>query len=319
MWNTPTIRSIFLFLLSVFAISEKSKSGPTDFWTGRWHFGESWSALNSTGIGEYVIYELDIRQANNHLVGNLTGNGFMTLMRVDAEIKPIKNGIQVILGSVRADDMSSKAYVKGDVLFELIREKNRVITRWKKLKANLDENKKTDVHFVKFPTYVEVPAKIVNELKKDEVYADSIVINPDGTAKNLVAEETDLNRDAIPEIIVHGIGNICGANNCIHWIFRKAATGYELLLREDAVQMVEPQRSYTKGYRDIIMAQHSSATESYLTLFKFDGRKYKVDSCYVRRFDWLIDRHGELRLGSKGQVQYKKQPTITRIKCGEDK
>jgi hypothetical protein len=97
----------------------------------------------------------------------------------------------------------------------------------------------------------------------------------DGLAKYLTAYPVNLNRDGRPEIVVHGINEICGANNCYTWIFQKVGNGYRMLLDAGFIQQIEPQRKYTKGYCDVIGSMHGSAWDSDLTLYKFDGRKYR--------------------------------------------
>src|SRR5687767_11279057 len=129
---------------------------------------------------------------------------------------------------------------------------------------------------------VEVPTEIVQQLMKGED-REFIQLKPDGNAGNLVAEPIDLNKDGKPELWVHGIGpSICGAANCVTWIFRKAVSGYQMLLDAGTIQQIEPQKTITNGYRDIIASMHGSAWDSGLTLYKFDGKQYQQAGCYFR-------------------------------------
>ena len=142
---------------------------------------------------------------------------------------------------------------------------------------------------------MEVPKEIVRQLLSgDEGLRKYVRVRPDGTAENLVAVPLELNGDGEPELEVHGTGDICGAQNCAAWVFRKTARGYEMLLDADSVQTVKPQKTSTRGYRDIITSMHGSAWDSGLTLYKFDGRRYRRVACYQRTYRYR-DRRGNFR------------------------
>ncbi len=125
---------------------------------------------------------------------------------------------------------------------------------------------------------VKVPQEIVRQLGKErdikEFLEDRQEYTNDGLAKYLTAEQVDLNRDGKSELIVHGINEICGANNCYTWIYRKVGNSYQMLLYAGFIQQIEPQKTFTQGYRDVIGSMHSSASDSGLTLY---------NSCYAAR------------------------------------
>jgi hypothetical protein len=154
-----------------------------------------------------------------------------------------------------------------------------------------------------------VPRQIVEQLIKDTVLAQFVQRRGDGTAVNLIAEPVDLNRDGIPELEVHGIGSICGINNCVTWIYRRMGRRYERLLAAGGIQTVELQPTVNNGYHDIITAKHGSAWDSDLTLYKFDGREYRRTGCFFRTYHYL-DTHGQLR--------ELKRPRITPVTCAPD-
>ena len=141
---------------------------------------------------------------------------------------------------------------------------------------------------------VAVPRQIVEQLIRDTALAQLVQLRKDGSAANLVAEPLDLNGDGIPELEVHGINSICGANNCVTWIYRRTASGYERLLAAGSIQTVELQPTVSYGYRNIITAMHGSAWDSDLRLYKFDGREYRRTSCFKRTYRDR-DRHGHMR------------------------
>jgi|SRR6267143_2617122 len=156
---------------------------------------------------------------------------------------------------------------------------------------------------------IKVPKEIVQQLMKDEEIKEFLKTRNDGLAKYLTAESINLNRDSKSELIVHGINEICGANNCYSWIYRKVGNTYQMLLYAGFVQQIEPQRTFTKGYRDVIASMHGSAWESGLTLYKFDGKQYRRMGCFFRTYRYQ-DRNGRY-LDSK-------RPKITRVKCEQE-
>jgi len=99
----------------------------------------------------------------------------------------------------------------------------------------------------------------------------------------------DLNSDSTPEVIAQGFGLKagCGATgNCPFWVFQKMGHGYMLLLRTAAQRFnVEPRR--TNGFRDIVVATHSSASESILTIYRYNAGTYRNVACYdAEWFSW---------------------------------
>jgi hypothetical protein len=154
---------------------------------------------------------------------------------------------------------------------------------------------------------VDVPKEIVRQLLKTEE-REFIQLRPDGSAENLVAERINLGSDGKPELWVHGIGPmICGAANCVAWIFRKTGSEYQMLLNAGSIQQVEPQKTITNGYRDIIASMHGSAWDSDLTLYKFNGRQYQRAKCFFRTYRYKDKR---------GRFRETRRPIITRVECG---
>jgi len=153
---------------------------------------------------------------------------------------------------------------------------------------------------------VEVPEKIVDQLLEDGY---EIEVGGAGTASNLEAHPIELNRGGEPELRVHGLGRICGAANCVNWVYQKDADGYRLLLDAGSINRIEPQKSYTKGYRDLMAVMHGSAWESDLTLYKFNGEEYERDSCFYRTYQYE---------DSDGTLREWEEPQITKVECEVD-
>jgi hypothetical protein len=140
---------------------------------------------------------------------------------------------------------------------------------------------------------VAVPRQIVEQLVRERAPLELVELWKDSLPTSLAAEPLDLDGDGIPELEVHGINAICGANNCVTWIYRQTASGFERLLAAGTISTVEPQRTVSHGYRDVITAMHGSAWDADLTLYKFDGRAYRRAGCFSRTYHYL-DTHGHV-------------------------
>ena len=136
---------------------------------------------------------------------------------------------------------------------------------------------------------IRVPKEIAQLVMNDNETRECIQQNG-GVGKNLKAEAISLSRNKTADILVQGAYPCtCGVQNCTHWIYRKAANGYELLLTIDSAINVVPKNIFTNGYRDIDIEAHFSALETYISTYKFDGQKYQLKDCVVRSY---LDKNG---------------------------
>lgn len=98
----------------------------------------------------------------------------------------------------------------------------------------------------------------------------------------------DLNKDGNKEIILRGkSSDLCGAvGNCGFWIFEKKGKRYrKILSASDYVDITEMgeqiTRRKTKGYFDILLKGHWSASDTGYYTYKFNGQKYTKNKCLV--------------------------------------
>ena len=101
-------------------------------------------------------------------------------------------------------------------------------------------------------------------------------------------KEINLNQDNQKEILLRGKNfNLCSAvGNCGFWIYEKKNKKYrKLLYSTDYVDVSEMgdqiEKSKTKGYFDILLKGHMSASDTSYEYFKFDGKKYKTSKSLV--------------------------------------
>jgi hypothetical protein len=78
------------------------------------------------------------------------------------------------------------------------------------------------------------------------------------------------------------------------------------LLEASSIQTftIEPTRS--NGFFDLVLTRHDSASASEVRPYKFDGKEYREEGCY------MTAREG---LGSDGQWHRFKEPRVTQ--CGK--
>ncbi len=82
-----------------------------------------------------------------------------------------------------------------------------------------------------------------------------------------------------PGLIVQGSACMCGATgNCSFWLISEQAHP-KVLIHAIGIQTFALQKSPAADRFDIVLGQHSSATESILQQFRFDGTAYKRVGC----------------------------------------
>ncbi|MBE2218350.1 MAG: hypothetical protein IAE90_09115 [Ignavibacteria bacterium] len=111
-------------------------------WIGQYTFEES--AKNVTGDGaQSWNYVIDIKaKDDNTLVAEIQVDGFQTMSRINADVKPSTKSAEFIFNSYGKDNMF-ELYKKGDRLFTFeLNDKNEIITNWDKMKANVLDNQK---------------------------------------------------------------------------------------------------------------------------------------------------------------------------------
>lgn len=157
----------------------------------------------------------------------------------------------------------------------------------------------------------ELLQQISNDLLHDDDFVDELEFDNAKTfncSDNFRTKRIDLNRDGKPEFVVHGLEQyLCSiTGNCAFWIYRQTEKGYERILDTGDVHQFYFQHTFSNGYRDVITAMHSSATDSSLSLYKFDGSQYQLKGCMERTYSYK-DKQGHFR--------ERRTPLITSVKC----
>jgi hypothetical protein len=118
----------------------------------------------------------------------------------------------------------------------------------------------------------------------------------------------DLDSNGPKQYLAQGSGGfLCSpTGNCETWVFRSDGEKYSMILHRIATQTFTIQPTVTNGFHDLVLGQHGSATEQGLTLYRFDGSKYRRIACY--KANWTI-------LGKDGEYHGLKEPRLTPVIC----
>lgn len=128
-------------------------------------------------------------------------------------------------------------------------------------------------------TKVSLPEGLARQIVKD----DSAKLDAKWLVENVTTTLTsDLNGDGKPEWLI----GLCGNHDCSGWIYRKVGERYEMIFSSYVGDPVALSTS-SNGYRDL-----ETGNGTYVTIYKFDGRHYKVTEC--RKYKVTHDRNGEI-------------------------
>ena len=127
--------------------------------------------------------------------------------------------------------------------------------------------------------FAQQPRGIPKEIR------DQLLVNEQGACadeRSLKATWVDLNGDRIPELIVK-IANSChcgASGNCSTIVFQKMEVGWVQLFEPESSTSLYPKLTSTNGFKDLVSEGAFGAATAFLTVYKWDGRKYDIDSCW---------------------------------------
>jgi|SRR5271169_1192894 len=118
----------------------------------------------------------------------------------------------------------------------------------------------------------------------------------------------DLSGKGVGEFVAQSVNDrSCSpTGNCEFWVLRQNGDKYSVILHRIATQTFTIQPTLTSGFHDLVLGQHGSATDQGLTLYRFDGSKYRRIACYDA--DWSF-------LGKDGEYHTRKEPHLTPTIC----
>jgi hypothetical protein len=93
-----------------------------------------------------------------------------------------------------------------------------------------------------------------------------------------------LAKNGSEQILVRGTKYFCGATgNCSMWIFARQAGKLRLVLGTEGQGLIV-QATFRRGFRDIAIVLHESATSHLFTDYRWDGVAYKPVDCYETQY-----------------------------------
>ncbi|MGH7291341.1 MAG: hypothetical protein ACREJT_09030, partial [Myxococcota bacterium] len=127
------------------------------------------------------------------------------------------------------------------------------------------------------------PRQVLNELMREDnppdlSYADFFTVVP-----------LQLEMQGPPALLIYSNadeqqGILCRSNNCPAWVYRVVGGHYERLLSTSSGYYgIRLQANRAHGLNDIEVYQHGSAASGGLTLWRFDGHRYRERQC------WSVD------------------------------
>lgn len=129
---------------------------------------------------------------------------------------------------------------------------------------------------------LNAPPALLEILDKED--RDCVVTNG-GLNRSVHVQPIQLAANPSRQMLVRGSGLcLCGAQNCLFWIYRQTGNRYELLLTGAGSTKVSAGQKSAKGYRDVITESHASAAETILRTYRYDGSGYRLQSCINRAY-----------------------------------
>lgn len=149
-----------------------------------------------------------------------------------------------------------------------------------------------------------IEAQLRPEMGIPEIESEEELVK---AAWNTSIKAVDLDRDGVPEVVAQAMAGCGAVGNCSFWVFQKTSHGYNLLL-DGYGQTFTIQPENTNGFRDIVVASHSSANDSGLAVFRYKDGSYHEAGCYDANF-------APVENGVRREL---KEPRVTPAACDSD-
>lgn len=111
----------------------------------------------------------------------------------------------------------------------------------------------------------------------------------------------DINGNGIKEIVIQGIWgkDFCGMySGCWFGVFEQTSQGYKSIYTYLNVAEFELGKDKSFGYQDLVLHSNGGLYGEYISILRFDGKKYKPKKCFIKTFDYF-DANGQRQRGSK--------------------
>jgi hypothetical protein len=130
--------------------------------------------------------------------------------------------------------------------------------------------------------HLSAPTALLEILEKED--RDCVKTNG-GLGKAVSVQSIQLAAGRTSQILVRGSGLcLCGAQNCLFWVYRQTGNRYDLLLTGTGSTKVRAGQKSAHGYREVISESHASANETILRTYRYDGSQYQLERCVNRGY-----------------------------------
>jgi hypothetical protein len=126
---------------------------------------------------------------------------------------------------------------------------------------------------------------ILQQIVRDDKDAKEFVDDAGGITSSLESvsiTKVDLNKDGQSELVVDLMLGCGAVDNCPFYVYRKSGNNYNLLLSGSG-NAYKILKTKTDGYNDIRSQAHSSASETYVVIYKFESGRYKAKNCLTQK------------------------------------
>lgn len=121
---------------------------------------------------------------------------------------------------------------------------------------------------------------IVAALKRwDRQLGRKLVDDSQSSTGNALVERVHLGPPEENDLVLTDRSSCSPTGNCSVLVLRAVQSGYSVVM-DGIGQTYTIKRARTKGFRDIELSMHGSATESAIKAYKFNGSRYLRTGCY---------------------------------------
>lgn len=133
-----TLPIICLLALSACQITDTHQDAK--YWTGVYSFEESMKSVRPQSPDWQWGYSLEVNpKSDQSYTAALEVRGYKTTLSFDCVALPIGDSLQIIFQSC-PPDAEQIQYNKGDILLTLFKKEGRLLTYWRGIQPNVEEN-----------------------------------------------------------------------------------------------------------------------------------------------------------------------------------
>jgi hypothetical protein len=159
---------------------------------------------------------------------------------------------------------------------------------WKQLRSSFDLKAHLTHSLTDAPLTRRERARIYEVIDNKAIhdsFTDEQRVEEQQTVMSARVGSIVLAEDGSQQVLVQGPASFCGASgNCSIWIFTRHRGKLQLVL-EGGGSVLIVRKTSRHGFHDVVTGWHMSAEEEALSVYRWNGTKYKQVDCYSAKFD----------------------------------